>query len=127
MTKSMPWTALERQEERKVAHLAAIARVDTVYGGARALTIARKCSAWDATSVVSSVYGASTGKHSAYYEAWACPECGTVHLGIDSAEDCCAFAQEAAEEAEYLRREEDPGDVGISDDNWACGTLDPNT
>jgi rubrerythrin len=90
-TEPAKWTALESQDERKVAHLAAIARMDTVFGGARALTIARKCTAWNAAEVVADVYSRSTGKHSEQFEAWECPECGTVHLGFEAAADCCAF------------------------------------
>ncbi len=93
-TRPAPWTALERQDDRKVAHVAAIARFDTIHGGARSLVIARNCSRWDAQSVVSDVYSRSTGRHSQQYEAWECPECGNVWLGLDAAEDCCAFNAE---------------------------------
>ena len=31
------------------------------------------------------------------------------------------------EEQAMLDRENDDDDLGISDDNWACGTLDPET
>jgi rubrerythrin len=93
-TKAANWTALENQDDRKVAHLAAIAWADTMNGGARAMAIARKCTAWNAAEVVADVYSRSTGKHSQQYEAWECPECGTVHLGFESAADCCAFEAE---------------------------------
>jgi rubrerythrin len=119
-TQSVGWTQLENQDDRKVAHIAAIARIDTIHGGARALTIARHCSKWDAESVVSDVYSRSTGKHSQQFEAWECPECGQTHLGIEAAESCCAFSEEYDDACEVE-------ELGVSDDNWACGTLDVET
>lgn len=119
--KTAHWTQLESQDDRKVAHLAAIARIDTLYGGAKALRIARHCSKWNAMEVVSDVYSRSTGKHSRQWEAWECPECEQVHLGMESAENCCAF------HAEYYDDGPQEEELGVSDDNWACGTLDPET
>ena len=117
-TQTAKWNDLDSQDDRKVAHIAAIARADTIHGGARAMVIARKCSQWDALEVVAAVYGASTGKHSRHYEAWECPECGQVHLGMDNADECCAFDGDGCGE-EYADDME-----CVSDDNWACGTLE---
>jgi hypothetical protein len=75
----------------KVSRIAAMARADTLFGGARALVVARKCTKWDALSVVKDVYSRSTGRHSAEHEGWNCPECGQVHLGQDSALACCVM------------------------------------
>lgn len=124
--KTSHWTQLESQSDRKVAHLAAIARIDTIYGGAKALRIARHCSKWNAMEIVSDVYSRSTGKHSRQWEAWECPECGQVYLGMESAENCCAY--DASEDAGLFSDEcGDLEESGVSDDNWACGTLDPET
>lgn len=73
----------------KVARIAAMARIDTIYGGAKALRVARHCTRWDASSVVADVYSASTGKHHTDHEAWKCPECGQVWLGQSDALLCC--------------------------------------
>lgn len=121
--KTAPWTQLDEQDDRKRAHLAAIARCDTIHGGAKAMVIARKCSKWNAAEIVADVYGASTGKHSRQWEAWECPDCGAVRLGFAEAEDCCADFRDDDGEFACDDREE----MGISDDNWACGTLDPET
>ena len=123
-TRPAPWDHLTCQDERKIAHLAAIARCDTINGGARAMVIARKCSRWDAAGVVSCVYGQSTGRHSHEHEAWECPECGNVLLGIEAAETCCAYEVSDYTDGEM---EGEMEECGISDDNWACGTLDPET
>jgi rubrerythrin len=111
-----PWNQLADQNERKIAHLAQITR----NGPAKALVIAHHCSQWNAEEIVSEIYSRSTGKHSEDWEAWRCPECGQVHLGTEAALDCCA---EAAEE-DFGEYDEE---LGVSDDNWACGTLDPST
>lgn len=88
--KTASCTQLASHDDYKVARLAAIARCDTIHGGARATVIARHCSRWDAQSIVADVYSRSTGKWSAEYEAWECPECGTAHLGQEAALRCCA-------------------------------------
>ena len=79
---------------RTLATLAAQARIDTLYGGAKALVIAERLERMGtrlpALEVVSSVYSASTGKHSEQWEAWECLECGAVHLGSEAAMQCCA-------------------------------------
>ncbi len=54
-----------------------------------------------------------------------CPECGMYgsHTsGCPANED-----EEEEEEEESDPDETDDADAGISDDNWACGTLDPET
>jgi hypothetical protein len=126
-TRPAPWRNLDNQDDRKIAHLAAIARNDTIHGGARAMVIARQCSKWDAAAIVADVYILSTGKHSRHYEAWECPDCGAVHLGMDNAEECCAFSDDDTPSGDLeMAYAENDGDC-ISDDNWANGTIDPNT
>lgn len=81
-------------DERNLARMAARARLDTIYGGCLALTLAKRLAAMgsrlDYGSVISDVYSASTGRHSKTWEAWECTECGCSHLGQESAAQCCA-------------------------------------
>lgn len=75
--------------EQKIAHLAAIARHDTLMGGARAMVIAKNRNNAEDIAIVSEVYRASTGGHHEVYEAWECPECGQACLGRNEAYSCC--------------------------------------
>ena len=100
--KPVSWTKLSDPIERATARLAAIARQDTIHGGAMAMVIAKD--GWfegeymrkdkfpvgfDANSIVSDVYSASTGERHPVHEAWECSECGQAHLGINAAMECC--------------------------------------
>lgn len=77
-------------EEKAIAKVAAIARGDTIWGGAKALVMTAKGKRLERLSyVVSDVYSRSTGKHSREFEAWECPECGQAHLGQEKAFACC--------------------------------------
>jgi hypothetical protein len=80
-------------EDRSIAHMAARARVDTLFGGARALVYSRRLTAMgsrlDYGAVVGDVYSQSTGQHSKEWEAWKCPECGSSRLGVAAAGECC--------------------------------------
>jgi hypothetical protein len=89
---------LTNRYERACARLARIARNNTVFGGASALLIAKRCKfkIFPADEIVSDVYRASNyscGKWGAY----ECPECGQAHLGEDSALGCCAWDEENEE------------------------------
>ena len=80
--------------ERACAALARIARADTIYGGARALVLARrmerrKSSQVPANEIVSAVYSASNYS-CGEWGAYKCPECGTAHLGTEAAYRCCS-------------------------------------
>jgi hypothetical protein len=80
--------------ERACAALARIARADTIYGGARALVLARrmerrKGSQVPANEIVSAVYSASNCS-CGEWGAYECPECGTAHLGTEAAYRCCS-------------------------------------
>lgn len=91
---SASYTELLSQDDRIVAKVAARARLDTLYGGAKALVwvkrLPRLAHRLDLRDVVSDVYSASTGRHHARHEGWECPECGSVHLGQEAAAQCCA-------------------------------------
>ena len=79
--------------DRCTAHFARIARHDTIYGGARALVLVDRLKSMggeDYGHVVADVYSASTGRHHGEHEAWCCPECGSVVLGLSAARACCA-------------------------------------
>lgn len=123
------WKELESQEDRKRAHLAAIARNDCVFGGAKALVIARKCSKWDAQAIVNAVYaesGGATGQRwRSRLEAHECRECGQAWVNLDAALNCCEEAPDD-EDGPYLDDEYEE-ELGVSDDNWACGTLEVDT
>jgi predicted RNA-binding Zn-ribbon protein involved in translation (DUF1610 family) len=82
------------REERAIDRLARIARHDTVYGGCRALVIAKRMDSINPSGpgyeyIVSDVYSRSSGQRSEQYEAWECPECGQVYLGRETAMRCC--------------------------------------
>ena len=79
--------------ERACAKLAQIARHDTIFGGARALVLAkrmdaRKGATVPANGIVSDVYAASNYS-CGEWGAYACPECGQSHLGTEAAYRCC--------------------------------------
>jgi rubrerythrin len=88
---------LADRDDRTVAHFAALARADTIFGGASALTKAKhlkKIGGKDYEWVVSDVYARSTGGRSKHFEAWECPECGCAHLGQETAAKCCERSYE---------------------------------
>lgn len=86
------------RHDRAQARLARIAVNDTVYGGARALTLAnRACELgvkFDAQQVVSEVYCASNYKAGNQFGTFECGECGQVYLGIEDAAHCCTEEEE---------------------------------
>ena len=96
--KPCSYQRLYDHNERTTAHLAAIARADTIWGGARAMVLARRMDAMgckiDADAVVGDVYSRSTGQWSHDLEAWECPECGQACLGQDKAFECCSKTTE---------------------------------
>jgi hypothetical protein len=93
------WDSLYLPSERAHARIAAFARRDTIWGGARALVLAKrgrlKTVPFD--EIVGDVYSASTGNHHAVHEAWECPECGQACLGQDAAYSCCARDPQCSE------------------------------
>lgn len=97
---SCSYRELHSHEDRTTAHFAARARIDTIYGGARAITLGKRLlrmnPSSDALSVVADVYSASTGQWHSEFEGWKCPECETTHLGQSAALDCCANQEEKA-------------------------------
>ncbi len=92
---------LENKHDRACARLARIARGDTVHGGARALTIAKRCKykKIPAHDIVSDVYGASNYS-CGEWGAYECPECREAHLGTEAALNCCAHIEIEDEENE---------------------------
>ena len=99
--KSASFTNLHDRYERACAKLALVARNDTVFGGARALTLARHLdrmgSAVPAQEIVGEVYAASNyscGRWGVY----ACPECGSAYLGTEKAYACCAPSEHTTED-----------------------------
>ncbi len=87
------YTDLPSHEDRTVAHFAAKARCNTLFGGASALALAERAERMGSRnsprSVVSAVYSRSTGKHDRELEGWCCDECGQAWLGYDAAAQCC--------------------------------------
>lgn len=99
--KHVAWDSLHAREDRLTARIAAIARADTITGGARASWLAEKLlkiGGTDLRGVVADVYCASTGRASTEHEAWQCPECGQPHLGQTRAFECCAECFEPQED-----------------------------
>ena len=95
--KPASYRRLHDRQDRAVAHMAAQARIDTLYGGAKAIVINKrivKMGGEDLDHVISDVYSASTGSRHRELEGWECPECGCAHLGQDAAYKCCAFSEE---------------------------------
>jgi hypothetical protein len=80
------------RDERAIAKLARIARNDTVWGGCRALLLARRLNSLKsnvpATEIVSHVYGLSDGT-CGRFTCFQCPECGQSYLGKEMAWQCC--------------------------------------
>lgn len=87
------------REERAQARLARIARNDTVFGGARALTLAGRAHElgvkFDAHAVVSDVYCRSDYEVGQQFGTFECGECGSIHFGFESAACCCTEREEA--------------------------------
>jgi hypothetical protein len=84
---------LQDRDDRTIAQLAKQATIDTLFGGARALVLAKRLdrmgSPVNCEGVVGDVYSASTGRTPADYTATVCPECGTVVLGEETAIQHC--------------------------------------
>lgn len=92
---------LTNRYERACARLARIARNDTVFGGARAMVLAKRFNLKEvpAGEIVSDVYAASNymcGEWGVY----ECPECGQAYLGTKAALNCCV-------ELEYFTRQDE--------------------
>ena len=96
--KAAHYNTLTNRSERTRAHFAALARANTIHGGATALTLAKRAERMgrknDPVSVVSDVYSSSTGRHHHEHEARECRECGQSYLGQDAAQQCCAAPAE---------------------------------
>lgn len=90
------WDSLPKgSPERAIARIAHIANVNTILGGASALTKAKRAiamnlpHAYEMADAVDQTYAASTGRTPDEYTACECPECGSIHLGADNALLCC--------------------------------------
>lgn len=86
----------EHSVERYTARLARVALGDTIFGGTRALNLARRADRFrciskdvDSEGIVADVYSASTGEWHREHQGWECPECGTAVLGIEAAYTHC--------------------------------------
>ena len=84
------YKALYDAREKEIALTAYRARLDTLYGGARALVEAEESGDRELLDVVKDVYAQSTGKPSYDWEAWECGECGCTYLGYEEAARCCS-------------------------------------
>lgn len=83
---------LHDERESTIARFAMQARNDTLYGGCLTLVEAKDSHRpfrAELIAAVEDVYSRSTGKPSEQFEAWECGECGSAHLGRESAELCC--------------------------------------
>ena len=84
---------LQNRDDRVIAKLAKIATNDTVFGGAKALVLAKRLdsigSQIDAECIVGDVYSASIGRVLPQYNPCFCPECGQAVLGEIAALNCC--------------------------------------
>ncbi len=85
---------------RAIAKIATIANSNTIHGGCSAMRKSDRAlamglpSAGEMADAVSATYGASSGNPSPEHRAWACGECGCVHLGITAAQNCCGSDDE---------------------------------
>lgn len=86
-------SCLPRPERRLILY-ARLANSDTWGGGCAALVRAKRSGDSDAVSVVSAVYSRSSGRVPDHLQAFACPECGSVHYGADAARACCAECED---------------------------------
>jgi len=111
-------------ETRNTAKLAAMARADTVHGGASALVLAERIDKGSklpfehsvfrhgfadnasASEIVNHVYSHSTGRPCERFEGWECSECGNAHLGKDSAFACCAPCEDSENELAEVESDE---------------------
>ena len=88
---------LSDRAERAIAKLARVARCDTVYGGAKALVLAKRLNGMNsnvpANEIVGDIYAASNYSL-LEWGAYQCPECGNAHLGRDKAFACCQPIEE---------------------------------
>lgn len=86
---------LSNKKDRSRATIAMMATLDTINGGARALSITNRMEqmglpdASEYQDIVSNVYSASTGRLLDEYKPTECRECGQVHLGSEAAYRCC--------------------------------------
>jgi rubrerythrin len=85
--------------DRACARLARMARTDTLYGGAKALVLAKRLERMrcniPANEIVTDVYTSRDG-NVGEWGAYKCPECGSVCRGTEAAYKCCAFDSEEA-------------------------------
>lgn len=90
---------LMSRDDRAIARLADRATSDTIFGGARALVLAKRLDRMgggiDALGVVGDVYQASIGRALPKYRVCKCPECGQTVLGEDAAMRCCEEGDES--------------------------------
>jgi len=95
--KATHWKSLPNRDDRLIARIAAKARCDTIWGGCKAMFLAKKLNSFkhgsDLRWVVSQVYAESTGSHNLALEAWECPECGQAYLGQERAWECCTVQE----------------------------------
>ncbi len=92
MVESANISDLQDRNDRVIAKLARIATNDTVFGGVKALVLAKRLdrigSQIDAECIVGNVYSASIGRALPQYRPCLCPECGQAVLGEDAALNC---------------------------------------
>jgi hypothetical protein len=88
-TRSLP------ARDRAITRIARRARLDVIYGGARALVLAERAErmglplAHELRYTVDLVYSVSSYHLPAELDVWECTECGTSYVGFRNAEDCC--------------------------------------
>ncbi len=92
---------LFNRADRACAKLARIARGDTVYGGVKALVLAKRLNRMGTKLPVDAIVGdvyAASNYSLGDWGAYECPECGCAHLGRDAALQCCSADLEDSED-----------------------------
>lgn len=96
--KTTSWRKLGDRNDRACAKLALRARMDTINGGATAMVWARRLNGMGSTlpadEIVGDVYSASNYTCTDRWSVFECPECGSAHLGSESAFKCCSQSED---------------------------------
>ena len=90
MNRSNKLHLLPRSDRRLVLY-ARLANNDTWHGGFQAMQKAEHSGDVDAQNIVDEVYSSSTGRVPSHLDAFECDECGSVHRGLENAQNCCQY------------------------------------
>jgi rubrerythrin len=90
------WKRLPQGDcRRAIARIAHIANINTWMGGTSAAIKAGRAlrmglpHSIEMNNAVTETYALSNGKPHPSYTLYQCNECGTIHLGIEDATECC--------------------------------------